>query len=78
MICKISLSVIWFLNELELISLHTSIASVCKVKWVQLLLSTTYNSIQMKSFVCTKRIGYKYGYLTLIILLITIHSFVHS
>ena len=39
-------------NELELICLDTKIALVSTVKWLQLLLSNTNNSIQLKSFVC--------------------------
>ena len=45
-----SLLVILFLNELELIRLHMSIAMV---KWFQLLLFNSNNSIQYQSFVCT-------------------------
>ena len=43
---EISLSEILFFNELELICLHSSIAIVSTVKWFQLLISNTNNSIQ--------------------------------
>ena len=39
---EISLSVISFLNELELICLFTSIAIVSSVKWFQLVIFNTY------------------------------------
>ena len=42
-----SLLVISFLNELELICVHTSIAIISTVKRFQLLLSNTNNSISI-------------------------------
>ena len=56
-----NLEVISILNKLELICLHT-------VKWFQVLLSNSYNFISYESFVCIQLNGFKYCYLTRIIL----------
>ena len=47
------MTLILFLNEPELFSLHT-------VKWFQDLLSYTYCSISHQQFVCTLLIGFKF------------------
>ena len=60
-----------FLNESDLICLHT-------VKWFQVLICNTYNPISYYSFVCTQLNGFKYWYLTLIILFHITHLFAHS
>ena len=53
--------------------LHTSIAIVSTVKWVQLLLSNTF--IEYLLFVCRQWSGYKYCYLTQIILFYITHLY---
>ena len=56
---------------LELICLLT-------VKWFQVFLSNTDNSIQYQSFVCTQLSSFKYSYQTPLILFNMNHLFVHT
>ena len=70
----INLPVISFLNELQLICLHTSIA--ISVKWFQLLQSNTYNT-STYSFICTQLNGSKYCYVSQTIQSNISHLFTH-
>ena len=54
-----------------IICLHT-------VKWLQVLLFNCNDSFECLLFVCIQQIGYKYCYLTLIILLNVYYLFAHS
>ena len=69
---EISLSVISFLNELELICLHTTISLVSTLldgfNYLTLIILFNINHLFVYS-------GYKYCYLTLIILFNITHSF---
>ena len=65
MICKY-----YFKMSLSSFFLHT-------VKWFQILLFNTYNSIQYYLFVCTQLNGSKYSYVSLTIQLNISHLFTH-
>ena len=70
MICK-HILLITFLNEPEFICLHT-------VKWFQVFLSNTNNSINYYSFISSQLNGSKYCYVSLTNQLNIGHLFTHS